>query len=137
MKHNFFFGVTEVGQGFVKEDIINIGKLVEAAKIGKYEKINSEKRDIKSARDNEFLSPAPDSSLHYLYQKNFMRRIIILCVSILITVCLYAQDTTQQIISGRKNANEQLSKPYLILISADAFRYDYAKKYNATNLLAL
>src|SRR5678816_1058922 len=28
-------------------------------------------------------------------------------------------------------------KPYVILISADGFRYDFAKKYNAENLLRL
>src|SRR4029077_16459298 len=31
----------------------------------------------------------------------------------------------------------QLSKPYVILVSLDGFRYDYAKRYNAENLLAL
>ena len=46
-------------------------------------------------------------------------------------------DTTQKIISGRTNSQEQQQKPYVILISADGFRYDYAKKYGATNLLQL
>lgn len=35
------------------------------------------------------------------------------------------------------NAAPQLSKPYVILVSLDGFRYDYAKRYNAGNLLAL
>jgi alkaline phosphatase D len=35
------------------------------------------------------------------------------------------------------NAAEQISKPYVILVSLDGFRYDYAKRYNAENLLAL
>ena len=48
-----------------------------------------------------------------------------------------AQDTTQQIITGRVNAKEQEQKPYVILISADGFRADLALKYNATNLLRL
>ncbi|MBE9582821.1 alkaline phosphatase family protein [Mucilaginibacter sp. JRF] len=49
----------------------------------------------------------------------------------------YAQtDTTQQIIAGRKNSKAQQKKPYVILISSDAFRYDFAKKYNAQHLLA-
>jgi predicted AlkP superfamily pyrophosphatase or phosphodiesterase len=35
------------------------------------------------------------------------------------------------------NAPEQVSKPYVILVSLDGFRYDYAKKYHAAHLLAL
>ncbi|MDO5607509.1 MAG: ectonucleotide pyrophosphatase/phosphodiesterase [Capnocytophaga sp.] len=48
-----------------------------------------------------------------------------------------AVDTTQHIVPNRKNAEATLSKPYLIVISADGFRYDFAKKYNAKNLLKL
>ena len=33
------------------------------------------------------------------------------------------------------NAENQLEKPYVILVSIDGFRYDYAKRYGATNLL--
>ena len=50
---------------------------------------------------------------------------------------LYSQDTAQQVVSGRKNAESQYSKAYVILISADGFRYDYADKYKAKNLLRL
>src|SRR5262245_42957603 len=46
-------------------------------------------------------------------------------------------DTSQRIIEGRKNRIEQQQKPYVILISADGFRYDYPEKYQAKNLLAL
>ncbi len=35
------------------------------------------------------------------------------------------------------NAPQQLSKPYVILVSLDGFRYDYAKRYHANHLLAL
>jgi len=35
------------------------------------------------------------------------------------------------------NAPEQQKKHYVILVSLDGFRYDYAKKYGATNLLRL
>jgi len=35
------------------------------------------------------------------------------------------------------NAPQQLAKPYVILVSLDGFRYDYAKKYHAQHLLAL
>jgi alkaline phosphatase D len=35
------------------------------------------------------------------------------------------------------NAAQQLSKPYIILVSLDGFRYDYARRYHAEHLLAL
>jgi predicted AlkP superfamily pyrophosphatase or phosphodiesterase len=35
------------------------------------------------------------------------------------------------------NAPEQFSKPYVILVSLDGFRYDYAQKYHAEHLLSL
>jgi predicted AlkP superfamily pyrophosphatase or phosphodiesterase len=35
------------------------------------------------------------------------------------------------------NAPQQLAKPYVILVSLDGFRYDYAKRYHADHLLAL
>lgn len=44
---------------------------------------------------------------------------------------LLAQDTTQIVIPGRQNSLEQQKKPYVILISADGFRYDLADKYDA------
>ncbi|UEG52221.1 alkaline phosphatase family protein [Mucilaginibacter daejeonensis] len=48
-----------------------------------------------------------------------------------------APDTTQQIVSGRVNSPEQQKKPYVILISVDGMRWDYAKKYGAKHLLDL
>jgi predicted AlkP superfamily pyrophosphatase or phosphodiesterase len=44
-------------------------------------------------------------------------------------------DTAQVVIPNRYNSAEAQTKPYVIMISADGFRYDYAKKYNAGNLL--
>lgn len=46
-------------------------------------------------------------------------------------------DTAQIVVPERKNTIQALSKPYVILISADGFRHDYAKKYNAQNILRL
>ncbi|MDR6547161.1 putative AlkP superfamily pyrophosphatase or phosphodiesterase [Chryseobacterium rhizosphaerae] len=46
-------------------------------------------------------------------------------------------DTAQITVPGRQNTIEAQSKPYVIMISTDGFRYDYAKKYNAENLLKL
>lgn len=51
---------------------------------------------------------------------------------------LFAQpDSTQHIVPGRKNSAAQQQKPYVILISADGFRHDFADKYQATNLKGL
>lgn len=50
---------------------------------------------------------------------------------------LQAQDTLQYKVPGRKNTPEQAKKPYVILISADGFRYDYAAKFKARHLLRL
>ena len=46
-------------------------------------------------------------------------------------------DTTQVVSRERENSAGAIKKPYVILISADGFRHDYAKKYNAKNILAL
>lgn len=58
-----------------------------------------------------------------------------------ISVTIFAQqaptDTAQIVVPGRQNSIEAQSKPYVIMISTDGFRYDYAKKYNAENLLKL
>ncbi|UTX46773.1 ectonucleotide pyrophosphatase/phosphodiesterase [Chryseobacterium sp. MA9] len=60
---------------------------------------------------------------------------------LLISFTAFAQqiniDTAQVIIPGRQNSTEAQSKPYVIMISTDGFRYDYAQKYNAENLLKL
>jgi predicted AlkP superfamily pyrophosphatase or phosphodiesterase len=55
----------------------------------------------------------------------------------LVELSFAQQDSTQKIVPGRVNAPEQQKKPYVILISADGFRYDLAAKYQATNLLQL
>lgn len=48
-----------------------------------------------------------------------------------------AQVTKQRVNPIHENTPEQQKKPYLILISADGFRYDYAEKYHAAHLLEL
>src|SRR5271156_2064002 len=40
-------------------------------------------------------------------------------------------------VDHRPNAPQQLSKPYVILVSLDGFRYDYPNRYHADHLLAL
>lgn len=46
-------------------------------------------------------------------------------------------DTSQHIIPGRCNSKPQQKKPYVIMISADGFRYDLADKYQAAHLQQL
>jgi len=67
----------------------------------------------------------------------------ILILSLLLFCTGYTQlafaqlDTLQRVVPGRANNAAQLKKPYVILISADGFRWDYARKYKAQNLLKL
>ncbi|GHA59491.1 alkaline phosphatase family protein [Pontibacter akesuensis] len=64
-----------------------------------------------------------------------MKQLAILFISFILTVPSVAQvDTLQHVVEGRRNSPEQQQKPYVIMISADGFRYDYADKYNASNL---
>ncbi len=66
-----------------------------------------------------------------------MKRLLFL-LSLFYACVVSAQvDTLQKVIAGRSNSLGQQQKPYVILISADGFRYDYAEKYQAKNLLAL
>ena len=67
-----------------------------------------------------------------------MKRILPFLFGVLSAGLAIAQgDIPQKIVEGRTNSIEQQQKPYVILISADGFRYDYAEKYQAKNLLAL
>jgi predicted AlkP superfamily pyrophosphatase or phosphodiesterase len=66
------------------------------------------------------------------------RKIIMLCCFFLsCAAALRSQDTAQHVLAGRSNRADQLTKPYVILISADGFRYDLADKYHADNLIRL
>lgn len=60
---------------------------------------------------------------------------LLLILSLVINAQKKIVDTAQVIISNRYNNTEAIQRPYVILISTDGFRYDYAKKYNAENLL--
>jgi predicted AlkP superfamily pyrophosphatase or phosphodiesterase len=67
-----------------------------------------------------------------------MKRYFSFLFFVLCSITALAQvDTAQQVVTGRANSPEQQDKPYVILISADGFRYDYAEKYKAEHLLAL
>jgi predicted AlkP superfamily pyrophosphatase or phosphodiesterase len=64
-----------------------------------------------------------------------MRR---LWLSFFLSLCLTTQSLAQVIrVDHGPNAPAQQAKPYVVLVSLDGFRYDYAGKYGAKHLLAL
>lgn len=64
-----------------------------------------------------------------------MNKIFLLLFSAFFIFGISQTDTAQVVVPNRVNSAETLSKPYVILISADGFRYDYLKKYNAEQVL--
>ena len=66
-----------------------------------------------------------------------MKRLFIGFFIVLSVLGFSQTDTAQIVVADRKNTPQTLTKPYVILISADGFRHDYAKKYNAKNILKL
>ncbi|MGA9800549.1 MAG: ectonucleotide pyrophosphatase/phosphodiesterase [Terriglobales bacterium] len=73
----------------------------------------------------------------------FLKRIEILILTLALAASVlvlpsYGQTLSPVItVDHGPNAPQKLSKPYVILVSLDGFRYDYAKKYHANHLLAL
>lgn len=51
----------------------------------------------------------------------------------LLCALVYAAD---RLLDGPPNEERHRTKPYILLIGVDGFRWDYAEKFNATNLLA-
>jgi predicted AlkP superfamily pyrophosphatase or phosphodiesterase len=68
-----------------------------------------------------------------------MRRLrLLLCLPFFLSLCLVAQNLAPVItVDHGPNAAAQQAKPYVVMVSLDGFRYDYAKKYRAKHLLAL
>jgi len=67
---------------------------------------------------------------------NVLLTSLLLCIAGLGQAAFAQVDTTmQKVIAGRKNSPGQQHKPYVVLICSDAFRWDYAEKYQAKNLL--
>ncbi|HXZ42238.1 MAG TPA: ectonucleotide pyrophosphatase/phosphodiesterase [Terriglobales bacterium] len=73
----------------------------------------------------------------------WQKRIAAFFVAGLLHACLITAASLAQAIAPvitvdhGPNAPQQLSKPYVILVSLDGFRYDYANRYHAKNLLDL
>jgi predicted AlkP superfamily pyrophosphatase or phosphodiesterase len=75
-----------------------------------------------------------------LKSKSPMKSVLTTCLLLSLANSAFAQsqlDTTQHIDFDNKNSIKQQQKPYVILISADGFRHDYAKRYKANHLLEL
>lgn len=65
------------------------------------------------------------------------QRLLLISLCFCLSIFAFAQDTTQYTVPGRSNSAAQQQKPYVIMISIDGFRYDYAEKFDAENLLRL
>ena len=82
-----------------------------------------------------------DAEMYFAFSIiDFMKRMFILAALFSLSVLkIFAQeaDTAQHIIPGKTNSAIQAAKPYVILISADGFRYDLAIKDTAKHLLQL
>jgi alkaline phosphatase D len=66
-------------------------------------------------------------------------RILTLALLLIVLICRAGAQGVSPVVTvdhGATAAN-QFAKPYVILISLDGFRYDYAKRYGAQNLLEL
>ncbi|SFT83380.1 Predicted pyrophosphatase or phosphodiesterase, AlkP superfamily [Chryseobacterium formosense] len=78
---------------------------------------------------------------HSTFAENFIMKQGLQFLLLILSLNIFAQnshvDTTQVVVFDRYNSVEAQNKPYVIMISTDGFRYDYAKKYNAKNLLNL
>jgi predicted AlkP superfamily pyrophosphatase or phosphodiesterase len=67
-----------------------------------------------------------------------MQRIRLLALPFLVIVLVWLPARTQVItVDHGPNAAAQQAKPYVVLVSLDGFRYDYAQKYDAKHLLKL
>ncbi len=63
-----------------------------------------------------------------------LKRFNLCMVAMMMIASSFAQDTTQQIIAGRKNSATQMKKPYVIMISIDGMRTDFAELHHASFL---
>ena len=80
----------------------------------------------------------PITTITYICPTVLMKKHATLLLFFLWAITAFGQtDTVQKIVPGRTNSLAQQKKPYVILISADGFRHDYVKKYQASHLLAL
>jgi predicted AlkP superfamily pyrophosphatase or phosphodiesterase len=85
-----------------------------------------------------FAKDNPENCLPSLLHRILFRTFNLALAAIWLAVASYGQAIAPVIaVDHGPNAPQQLSKPYVILVSLDGFRYDYAQKYHAKHLLAL
>ena len=76
------------------------------------------------------------SGFNYQVMKQAFYLLLVFYVSI--ASCQVDSDTrSKQIIQDRQNTEWAQSQDYVLMISIDGFRHDYAEKFNATNILKL
>ena len=68
---------------------------------------------------------------------NFVKRLLLLSMLVAPNLLSAQSEFPQRVVADRSNSVAQQQKPYVILISADGFRHDYAHKYQAKHLLEL
>jgi predicted AlkP superfamily pyrophosphatase or phosphodiesterase len=78
------------------------------------------------------------SSLHRITSRTFHHLLCAVIGAGWLVTSSCAQGTAPVIVVDHgPNSPQQMAKPYVVLVSLDGFRYDYAKKYHADHLLAL
>ena len=71
--------------------------------------------------------------------KSFFRRAVFTGFLVLLPcIALCAQEITPVVaVDHGQNAAEQQQKHYVVMVSLDGFRYDYARKYGAKHILEI
>ena len=64
-------------------------------------------------------------------------RLALLAVFVCLAGCRHAPIAPVITVNNGPNAPQQESKPYVVLVSLDGFRYDYARRYDASHILAM
>jgi alkaline phosphatase D len=74
-----------------------------------------------------------------LFRSNIWPRVALLfALVLLVDARVFAQRPGKVIeVANPPNAAAQQAKPYVVLVSLDGFRYDYARKYSAPNIAAM
>src|SRR5277367_4690352 len=70
--------------------------------------------------------------------RRFLKTLLAALLLASLAPVVHAQETSAVIDAGHApNSPAQQAKHYVVMVSLDGFRYDYAKKYGAKNILAL
>lgn len=76
--------------------------------------------------------------MHVRFKQTLLRSLLLVFSACLFWISCSAQTAPPVIfVDHGPNVQQQLAKHYVVLVSLDGFRYDYARLYHATHLLAL